>query len=118
MGPRKIAFRWGDIGSGGYDTLAPAFAELWDSLEPRISSNASPLLKRSVVAGRGIAFFSKLGFLKEIASNEAVWRPLEDPAINRLRVGILVGKHRELPFVARTFLDRLVRRLKDLESPN
>jgi DNA-binding transcriptional LysR family regulator len=101
-----------------YDTLAPTFAEFWDSLEPRISSNASPLLKRSVVAGRGIAFFSKLGFIKEIDSAEAVWRPLEDPAINRLRVGILVGRHRELPFVARSFLDRLVHRLKDLESPN
>jgi len=101
-----------------YDTLAPAFAELWDSLEPRISSNASPLLKRSVVAGRGIAFFSKLGFLKEIASNEAVWRPLDDPAINRLRVGILIGKHRGLPFVVRAFLDRLVRRLQDLENPS
>jgi hypothetical protein len=44
--------------------------------------------------------------------------PLEDPAINRLRVGILVGRHRELPFVARSVLDRLVHRLKDLESPN
>ena len=82
------------------------------------SSNASPLLKRSVVAGRGIAFFSKLGFLKEIARNEAVWRQLDDPAINRLQVGVLIGKNRELPFVARTFLDRLVRRLKDLEGPN
>ncbi len=101
-----------------YDTLAPTFAEFWDALEPRISSNASPLLKRSVVAGRGIAFFSKLGFLKEIARNEAVWRPLDDPAINRLRVGILIGKNRRLPFVARAFLDRLVRRLQDLESPS
>ena len=61
---------------------------------------------------------SKLGFIKEIDRAEAVWRPLEDPAINRLRVGILVGRHRELPFVARSFLDRLVHRLKDLESPN
>ena len=75
-------------------------------------------MKRSVIAGRGIAFFSKLGFMKEIASDEAVWRPLDDPAINRLRVGILIGKNRELPFVARRFLDRLVRRLKELESPN
>lgn len=101
-----------------YDTLAPAFAQLWDSLEPRISSNASPLLKRSVVAGRGIAFFSKLGFMKEIARNEAVWRPLDDPAINRMRVGILIGKNRKLPFVARAFLDRLVRRLSDLDGPS
>jgi DNA-binding transcriptional LysR family regulator len=101
-----------------YDTLAPAFAKFWDSLEPRISSNASPLLKRSVLAGRGIAFFSKLGFLKEIARNEAVWRPLDDPAINRLRVGVLTARNRELPFVARTFLDRLVWRSQDLESSN
>src|SRR5260221_14742578 len=98
--------------------MASAFAKLWDSLETRNSSNARKMLKRSVVAGRGIAFFSKLGFMKELASNEAVWRPLDAPAINRLRVGILIGRNRVLPFVARTFLDRLVRRLKDLESLN
>lgn len=68
-----------------YDTLAPAFAEFWDALEPRISSNASPLLKRSVVAGRGIAFFSKLGFPQEVARNEVVWRLFDDPAINGCR---------------------------------
>ena len=45
-------------------------------------------------------------------------RPLDDPVINRLQVGVLIGKNRELPFVARMFLDRLVRRLKDLEGPN
>src|SRR5204863_9187559 len=58
-----------------YDTLAPTFADFWDSIEPRISSNASPLLKRSVVAGRGIAFFSRLGCMSEIANGEAVGRP-------------------------------------------
>ena len=100
-----------------YDTLAPAFAEFWDSIEPRISSNASPLLKRSVVAGRGIAFFSKLGFMQEIANGEAVWRPLDDPAINKLRVGVLVGKGRELPYVVRAFQGRLLKKLADLETP-
>ena len=100
-----------------YDTLAPAFAEFWDTIEPRVSSNVSPLLKRSVVAGRGIAFFSRLGFTKEIAAGEAVWRPLDDPAINKLRAGIIVGRGRTLPFVERTFLDRLVRKLQDLEAP-
>jgi DNA-binding transcriptional LysR family regulator len=100
-----------------YDKLAPAFADFWDSIEPRISSNASSMLKRSVVAGRGIAFFSRLGFMKEIANGEAVWRPLDDPAINKLRAGIVVGRGRALPFVVRTFLDRLVRKLKELETP-
>ena len=100
-----------------YDKLAPAFAEFWDSIEPRVSSNVSPLLKRSVVAGRGIAFFSRLGFTQEIAAGEAVWRPLDDPAINKLRAGIIVGRGRTLPFVERTFLDRLVRKLQELESP-
>ena len=99
-----------------YDTLAPAFADFWDSIEPRISSNASPLLKRGVVAGRGIAFFSRLGFMHEIAAGEAVWRPLDDPAINKLRVGIVVGRGRVPSFVERTFVDRLVRRLTELET--
>src|SRR4030095_6644638 len=83
-----------------YDTLAPAFADFWDSIEPRISSHVSPLLRRSVVAGRGIAFFSRLGFTKEIAAGEAVWRPLEDPAINKLRAGIIVGGGRAPSFLA------------------
>jgi len=76
----------------------------------------SPLLKRSVVAGRGIAFLSRLGFTTEIAAGEAAWRPLADPAINELRTGIIAARGRQLPFVERTFLDRLVRRLKDLEA--
>jgi DNA-binding transcriptional LysR family regulator len=97
-----------------YDTLAPAYAEFWDSIVPRISSNSSALLKRAVVAGRGIAFFSRLGFLREIANGEAVWRPLDDPAINKLRVGLIVGRGRELPYVVRAFQDRLVRRIAEL----
>jgi len=44
-------------------------------------------------------------------------RPLDDPAINKLRAGIVVGRGRALPFVVRTFLDRLVRKLKELETP-
>jgi DNA-binding transcriptional LysR family regulator len=75
------------------------------------------LLKRSVVAGRGIAFFSRLGFMHEIANGQAVWRPLDDPAINKLRVGLIVGRERRLPYVERAFLDRLVRKLQALEAP-
>ncbi len=100
-----------------YESLAPAFADFWDSLEPRITSNASPILKRGVLAGRGIAFFSRLGFLNEIANGEIVWRSLADPGINRLRVGILVGRKRELSLVVSAFVDRLVRRLKEIENP-
>jgi hypothetical protein len=53
--------------------------------------------------------------MDEIARGEVVWRPLANRAVNAIEVGILVPSHRSLSHVTRQFLDRLMRRLKQLE---
>jgi len=99
-----------------YGTLSPQFAEFWDSLKPVLVSNVSPVIKQAVMAGRGLSFFTRLGFLDEIQEGEVVWRPLADPAINRMKVAIVVRKNHKLSLVQKAFLDGLVRYLRLVET--
>jgi DNA-binding transcriptional LysR family regulator len=96
--------------------VQPEFSRFWDELEPSISCNSTTMAKRMIVAGRGISFFSKIGFMDEIDRGEVVWRPLANKAINAIEVGILMPSHRNLSHVTRQFLDRITRRLKQLEA--
>ena len=73
------------------------------------------MAKRMIIAGRGISFFSKIGFMDELDRGEVVWRPLDNKAINEIEVGILIPSYRNLSHVTRQFLDRITRRLKQLE---
>jgi DNA-binding transcriptional LysR family regulator len=98
-----------------HNVVQPEFSQFWNDLEPAISCNSTTMAKRLIVAGRGISFFSRIGFMDEIARGEVVWRPLAHRAVNAIEVGILVPAHRSLSHVTRQFLDRLIRRLKQLE---
>jgi len=73
------------------------------------------MAKRMIVAGRGISFFSRIGFIDELERGEVVWRPLANKAINAIEVGIVIASHRSLSHVSRQFLERITRRLKQLE---
>lgn len=95
--------------------VQPEFADFWDELEPSITCNSTVMAKRLIIAGRGISFFSQIGFIDELERGEVVWRPLDNEAINAIQVGILIPSHRSLSHVAEQFLERLVRRLKQLE---
>lgn len=105
--------------SGGispcYGVVSPEFTEFCDALSPRISCNATAMLKRMIVAGRGISIFSKIGFMQEIEHGEIVWRPLAQMAFKQVRVGIIVSKHRALPHVTQQFIAQQVKRLRQLE---
>ncbi|MEO8545540.1 MAG: LysR family transcriptional regulator [Burkholderiaceae bacterium] len=95
--------------------VQPEFSRFWDELVPSISCNSTTMAKRMIIAGRGISYFSKIGFMDEIDRGEVVWRPLANKAINAIEVGILIPSHRNLSHVTRQFLDRITRRLKQLE---
>lgn len=95
--------------------LAPEFARFWDDVAPHLTCNGTPLLKRMILAGQGIAFFTKIAFLDELARGELVWRPLDIAAINAMEVGIIVSSQRPLSHVAREFVERISRRLKQIE---
>ncbi|MBP6850289.1 MAG: LysR family transcriptional regulator [Rhodoferax sp.] len=98
-----------------HNLVQPEFSQFWNDLEPAISCNSTTMAKRLIIAGRGISFFSRIGFIDELARGEVVWRPLANRAVNAIEVGIVVPGHRSLSHVTRQFLDRLVRRLKQLE---
>ncbi len=98
-----------------HSIVLPEFARFWDALEPAISCNSTIMVKRLLIAGRGLSFFSKIGFMDELARGEVVWRPLASPAINAINVGIVVPSHRALSHVTLQFLDRITRRLKQME---
>jgi DNA-binding transcriptional LysR family regulator len=92
------------------------FAQFWDEIEPVVTCNWTTMVKRLIIAGKGISFFSKIAFIDELARGDVVWRPFDLPDLNDLKVGILVPSHRALPHVTQNFVERMTRRLKQLEG--
>lgn len=99
-----------------HSVISQGFVDFWESLTPTLTCNSTPMLKRLILAGKGISFFSKLGFLQEIERGEIVWRPFADRAISRLQAGVIVPTQRALPHVTQVFLERVVRRFKQIEA--
>jgi len=85
-----------------------AFATFKSQLEPKLQSNSIQMLKLAITLNMGISFFTRLGFLHEIETGDIVWRPLNSPGINTLRIGLLVPSNRELTPPAEQFSRRLV----------
>ena len=96
--------------------MSPEFAKFWDETEPVATCTWTPMLKRLIIAGKGISCFSKIAFIDELTSGELVWRPFDVPALNAIQVGILVPTNRALQRVTQDFLARLTKRLKQLEA--
>lgn len=105
--------------SGGrtpiHSGIAPAFSKFWEAITPSVVCNWTPMLKRLIVAGKGIGFFTKIAFLEDIARGDVVWRPLDMPDINEIQVGIVIPNQRALSHVTLAFVERLTRRLKQAE---
>ena len=53
-----------------HNVVQPEFSQFWNDLEPAISCNSTTMAKRLIVAGRGISFFSRIGFMDEIARGD------------------------------------------------
>ena len=96
--------------------MCPEFARFWDATEPVATCTWTPMLKRLIIAGKGVSCFSKIAFIDELSSGELVWRPFDLPALDSIQVGILVPTQRALQHVTQNFLARLTKRLKLLES--
>ena len=76
------------------------------------------MVKHLLIGGKGISFFSKIGFMNELARGEVVWRPLANAKINKINkieVGILTPSHRTLSHVTLQFVERIALRLKQVE---
>lgn len=96
--------------------MSPEFAKFWDETEPVATCTWTPMLKRLIIAGKGISCFSKIAFIDELSRGELIWRPFDVPALNSIQVGILVPTHRVLQHVTQNFLARMAKKLKQLEA--
>jgi len=95
---------------------APEFAEFWDGIEPTAICSSTPMLRRLIAADLGIGFFSKVALLPDLRRGDLVWRPLAVAELEQLQIGIVVPAQRVLPSVTRNFIERLTRKLKELEA--
>jgi len=96
--------------------MSPEFFRFWDEMEPAATCNSTPMLKRLIMAGKGISCFSKIGFIEELRRNDVVWRPFDIDVLNDMQVGVLVPSQRVLPHVTQNFVGRLARRLAQTEA--
>lgn len=94
----------------------PDFVAFRETVEARLTSNSIHMLKHAIRNGMGIAFFTRFGFLQEIADGEIAWRPFASPRINTLRLGLVVPTSRALPFAASALARRLSAELRALEE--
>lgn len=94
----------------------PDFAAFRETVEARLTSNSIHMLKHAISHDMGIAFFTRFGFLREIADGETVWRPFASAKINTLQLGLLVPTARALPYAASAFAERLAAALRALEE--
>jgi DNA-binding transcriptional LysR family regulator len=97
--------------------IDPDFARFRAGLKPRLVSNSIQALKLAIRLGMGIAFFTRLGFLDEIERGELAWRPFDSPAINALRVGLVIAEGRTPTAPARQLTRLLVEELGRLQTP-
>lgn len=96
--------------------MSPEFAKFWDETEPVATCTWTPMLKRLIIAGKGISCFSKIAFIDELTRGELVWRPFDVESLNNIQVGVMVPTHRSLQHVTQNFLARLTRRMRQLEA--
>jgi DNA-binding transcriptional LysR family regulator len=62
--------------------MCPEFAAFWDDMEPVATCTSTPMLKRLIMAGKGISCFSKIAFIEDLKRGELIWRPFELPALH------------------------------------
>jgi DNA-binding transcriptional LysR family regulator len=61
---------------------------------PRLKSNSLILMKRAILDGLGIGFFTSTGFVEELARGELVHVPLAEPGLANSEIGLLVHRER------------------------
>ncbi len=65
-------------------------------VRPKLISNSMDLHKRLITQGVGIAFFTPIAFLREVAKGDVIHVPLIEPHLSNLRMGIIIPSQRQL----------------------
>lgn len=84
------------------------FARSGAGFTTRVISNSIELMRKAIVAGLGIGFFTPIGFIDEIKRRELVHVPLAEPWLADSELGILVPRGRS-PSAAATVALEAVR---------
>lgn len=92
------------------------FAAFRGATRPRLVSNSIEMLRRAIHAGLGVAFFTRLGFSREIASGELIWIPLAVPRLEQLRLGLFTSAQRTLAPATSMVVNEIVGHFKELED--
>lgn len=86
--------------SGSMEPFFGEAMELFKSAhEPVLTSNTLVLLKRMLMRGVGIAFYTRLAFTEELSRGQLVAVPLEDERLTLLRLSLIAPSER-MPTVA------------------
>lgn len=85
-------------------------------VRPKLISNSMDLHKRLISQGVGIAFFTPIAFLREVAYGEAIHVPLVEPHLANLRMGIIIPSQRQLSPMTLAMVAHLERFLDRIES--
>ena len=84
-------------------SMQPFFGAEMDAFksahQPLVVSNTLAVLKRLLLRGVGVAFYTRLGFTEELAGGRLVAVPLEDERLSTLRLCLIAPSDR-LPTVA------------------
>ena len=84
-------------------SMQPFFGAEMDAFksahQPLVVSNTLAVLKRLLLRGIGIAFYTRLGFTEELASGRLVAVPLDDERLSNLRLCLIAPSDRR-PTVA------------------
>lgn len=92
-------------------TLEAEFARRRTVIRPRFISNSLDFMRRMLLAGAGVGFFTRLGFTHEIAKGLLVHVPLTEPRLRNIPIGVLVARRRPLAPAVQLVLDDLCRTL-------
>ncbi|NQW10508.1 MAG: LysR family transcriptional regulator [Alphaproteobacteria bacterium] len=74
---------------------------------PVLTSNTLALLKRLILRGVGIAFYTRLGFAEELAAGRLKAIPLTDDRLASLRLSLIVSSERSPTIAAKTMADHM-----------
>ena len=75
--------------------------------QPVLTSNTLALMKRLLLRGAGIAFYTRLGFVEELASGRLVAAPVEDDRLNRVRLSLIMSSERSPTVAVRAMASHL-----------
>ncbi len=82
---------------------------------PLVACNNMALLKQLVLNGLGIAFYTPIGFLRELEAGTVRSVPVASQSMSKLRVGLLLHRRRRPGPAAAALAEALGEALKDLE---